>query len=110
MLELLKFIPIRFWEYSVLIVFILLGAAFYTEHERSIGRQQIEQEVAQSQQKMQDKVDSLSKETNAKIQAQYDAVKYDPIQLTLPVDCGSVPDDIKLRINQAHKANQGKMQ
>lgn len=109
-LGLIRKVPIRYWEYIGLSLLLVVGILWYNHHEREIGRQQLESKIKEAQEKAQAQIDVLSNQQNKNFQVQYDEIKYSPIapiDLKLPADCGAVSDDIRVRVNAAHKAGKG---
>jgi hypothetical protein len=103
-------VPIRYWEYLGLSLVLVVGILWYNHHEREIGRQQLEEKIEAAQKQAQAQIDVLTDKQNKDLQVRYDEVQYNPIaplDLKLPTDCGAVPDDIRVRVNAAHKAGKG---
>ena len=104
MFALLAKIPLRLYEYAALAFVIVAGVLFWNHHERTIERERIEAEIAAAQAKAQASIDKVADEQNTKLQAQFNAHTYTPIDYTLPADCnGHVPDAIRDAVNKAHK-------
>jgi hypothetical protein len=95
-------LPVRFYEYLGIVIIVVGSVVWYTEHERGIGEAKLEAEIQKQNQEMQSKIDEVSTKQNQTLQAQYNASQFKPFDFTLPSDCGSVPDNIRLQVNKAH--------
>jgi hypothetical protein len=104
MLGLLAKIPLRLYEYAGLALAIVLFVLWWDHTEIEKGRAEIRKEIAVAQAKAQASIDAAADAQNAKIQAQFNAHNYTPIDYTLPPDCnGKVPDAIRDAVNKAHQ-------
>lgn len=102
--SLLANIPMRVYEYAVVLLLALSAVVFWNAHERSIGEQQLKEALAAEQAATQEKLDRAAEVQNAKIEAKFAAHQYIPIDYTLPADCtGKVPEAVRNAVNKAHK-------
>lgn len=102
-LGLARKVPFRYWEYLALAVALIIGLGLYNAHERAIGEARITAKIEAAQKEAQDKIDELSQKQNAAVDARITGRTYEPINLQIPDNCQSVPDDVRMRVNAAHK-------
>lgn len=101
MFALLKLIPLRDYAFAGALLALTIFVIYWNHRERVIGEQECKAAQDAAQVRAQAAIDANAKAANAKLQAAYDAQKYMPMDYHPPIDCGSVPSDLLMRINSA---------